>query len=336
LPSRLTQKEFEDKIKLTTNGEYIVIGKYETRRTKVKLKHTICNREWEVSPKIFFDNGKRCPYCKSAIKIKSHNDFIIKINEIHDEKYDILSIYSGMRKDIIYKCKKHGELTSKAQTFLKNGCSKCCFDNKSKTNDQFISELKMMHGERIIPLEKYQRSKWKIKFKCECGYEWSAVANKVLRGQGCSVCDVIGSQGEKKIEEYLKNKKLVFTKQYSNEQCKYKYALRFDFYVENYVLIEYDGKQHFEPVDFAGKGEEWATNDFKLRKKQDQIKNDFCIDNNIPLIRIPYWEVETAYILDQTLGYLNIIHLENIDQNLVGRYLVNHLQLNNQKLKVNI
>ena len=70
---------------------------------------------------------------------------------------------------------------------------------------------------------------------------------------------------------------------------KCKKELPFDFYLPDYnVCIEYDGIQHFEPVDFGGKGQEWACQQFESLKLRDDIKNAYCAANNIPLCRIKY------------------------------------------------
>lgn len=70
--------------------------------------------------------------------------------------------------------------------------------------------------------------------------------------------------------------------------------MRFDFYLPQYnTLIEYDGKQHFEPIEFFG-GEE----KFNKLQENDKIKNEYCKNNKIPLIRISYKnqkrEIETT------------------------------------------
>lgn len=64
--------------------------------------------------------------------------------------------------------------------------------------------------------------------------------------------------------------------------------LPFDFYLPSYnILIEYDGEHHFQPVKGWG-GEE----KFKLTQKNDEIKNNYCKDNNITLLRLPYTHTE--------------------------------------------
>lgn len=67
--------------------------------------------------------------------------------------------------------------------------------------------------------------------------------------------------------------------------------LPFDFYLPEYNLcIEYDGEQHFKPVDFANKGREWADKQFEIRRTCDEIKTEYCKKNNIKLLRIPYFK----------------------------------------------
>ena len=83
-------------------------------------------------------------------------------------------------------------------------------------------------------------------------------------------------------------------------------TLPFDFYIPDLnICIEYDGEQHFEPVDFGGKGKEYAEKRFKAQQKRDNIKTEYCKNNNIKLIRIPYWEFDNVEnILKQELNIL--------------------------------
>ena len=62
--------------------------------------------------------------------------------------------------------------------------------------------------------------------------------------------------------------------------------IAFDFYLHNYnICIEYDGEQHYkEKFSFHDK------NNFYDTILHDAIKNSYCEDNKIKLIRIPYWE----------------------------------------------
>ena len=93
------------------------------------------------------------------------------------------------------------------------------------------------------------------------------------------------SKNEQKILYMLKKANLHGKIQGIYEKCKSKNVLPFDFIInsqEDYI-IEYDGEQHFKIVEHFG-GEE----KFNICRAHDLIKNKFCFDNNIPLIRIPY------------------------------------------------
>lgn len=94
------------------------------------------------------------------------------------------------------------------------------------------------------------------------------------------------SKGENKIYRYLKKNKIEFKKEKTFEELKSNSYLRFDFYLPKHnLLIEFDGKQHFEPVEFFG-----GTVGFLERKMRDNLKNKYAEDNNIKLLRIHYNE----------------------------------------------
>lgn len=94
------------------------------------------------------------------------------------------------------------------------------------------------------------------------------------------------SVGEKKIETLLKNANIQFEREKTFKDCYYSnnYAKsRFDFYVDNSYLIEYDGEQHF-----IASGSIFTPEQVELTQKRDEYKNNWCKEHHIPLIRIPY------------------------------------------------
>lgn len=97
------------------------------------------------------------------------------------------------------------------------------------------------------------------------------------------------SSGEMLIENILKETKVKYKPEYTFENCRDKYVLPFDFVVFNddgsiKLLIEYDGRQHYDSIPFFGGDEA-----FKVRQCHDKIKSQYCIDHNIPLLRLPYY-----------------------------------------------
>jgi very-short-patch-repair endonuclease len=107
------------------------------------------------------------------------------------------------------------------------------------------------------------------------------------------------SYGEKKIIKFLDKNKIGYIHQHRFDDCCFINKLIFDFYlIDKRICIEFDGEQHFRPIDFFG-GEEA----FLLRKKRDSIKDKYCIENKIKMIRISYEDINivnkilTKYLL---------------------------------------
>lgn len=117
-----------------------------------------------------------------------------------------------------------------------------------------------------------------------CGAIWRKDCTHFERG--CPFC--LMSKGEVKIENFLNKKGIKFEKQKKFSECKNILPLPFDFYLKDKkVLIEYNGKQHYEEMEFFG-----GIKSFLEQKKRDKIKVKYCKENNIPLLIIPYTEYE--------------------------------------------
>ena len=85
---------------------------------------------------------------------------------------------------------------------------------------------------------------------------------------------------------------------------RYKNPLKFDFGIlddnnELLYLIEYNGIQHYEYIDFLHRNQE----NFESYKIKDKIKMDYCNKNNIDLVIIKYDQYEKINeILNAKLG----------------------------------
>ena len=75
--------------------------------------------------------------------------------------------------------------------------------------------------------------------------------------------------------------------QWTTDDCKYIYPLHFDFALlkndKPYYLIEYNGKQHYEPIEFFG-----GEGQFKINQIRDNIKREYSRNYNIPLLELKY------------------------------------------------
>ena len=109
-------------------------------------------------------------------------------------------------------------------------------------------------------------------------------------------CGCLNSKGELKIMQLLTKYNINYLKEYTFDDLVSPLRgrkLRFDFFINNQYLIEYDGRQHFEVAPNWG-GEE----KFKENQLNDKVKNEYCKIHNIPLIRIPYWHYNKITIDD--------------------------------------
>lgn len=106
------------------------------------------------------------------------------------------------------------------------------------------------------------------------------------------------SYGEKIIKSWLDLNRIEYEQQKEFEECVNKKNLRFDFYISDKNLcIEFDGRQHYEPIDYFG-----GIDGFLYRKKLDNLKNEFCRVTGISLIRISYEDINIVFdILNQVI-----------------------------------
>ena len=102
-------------------------------------------------------------------------------------------------------------------------------------------------------------------------------SNHLIAKSGCPACSQ--SYGEKQVEIFLKSKNINYTKQKKYKDCININMLPFDFYLPDYnICIEFNGIQHYKPVDIFG-GEE----SFKLTKLRDGIKEKYCKNNELSI-----------------------------------------------------
>jgi ribosomal protein L37E len=235
---------------------------------------------------------KECAYESISKKTKFTKDEIIyKFNKKWNNYYDYSKFeYISYNEKSIIICPKHGDFSQTPQIHLKSGCSKCGYENVSTLRryslEQFIERAKLLHGDQYdYSKVKYKNSRNLILIICPVHGEFKQKAGSHLMGYGCKSC--CESKGEKLIRVLLETHKIDFIREKVFEGCVSKISLPFDFYLPKFdMIIEFDGIQHFKPMDFFG-----GQKSFELNKTRDQIKNVWCENNNIKLIRISYKEM---------------------------------------------
>ena len=150
---------------------------------------------------------------------------------------------------------------------------------------------------------KYNQQLWNC--KCFCGNIFEELPARILNGHVRSCGCLKTSSGELLIKNILNNNNINYKQEYTFPDCKglNNYVLRFDFGIirDNNLkcLFEFDGQQHFYPIEFFG-GEK-GYQDTKIR---DNIKNQYCNIHNIPLYRFNY-KMRKQEIEDKIINILN-------------------------------
>lgn len=309
--SRKTKEQFEKEIENQVSNEFIVLGEYINSHTNIKFKHVYCGTIFERTPANALRNlSCTNKLCKRKLdkRKKSSSQFKDQVKAVLGDDYTIVEDY----KTSLTKIKVHHTLCNQTwQAYPTNllkghGCLHC-FGRIQQSTESFSKRLYNLVGDEYTLVGEYIKSREKVTlYHKKCGKSYDITPDGFMQGGRC-LC-VANSRGEAKVEDFLINVKQTFKRQNTFTDCKHKNVLPFDFAVFNNLgglvfLIEYDGKQHFEPIDFFG-GQEG----FESVQLRDKIKNQYCFDNDIPLLRIPYWDFDNIEeIVYEELKKYNLI-----------------------------
>lgn len=199
-------------------------------------------------------------------------------------------------------------------------CRSCRKELRSgQNNHNFVDLLGQRFGKLVV--EEYigsickgkdskgkllARSLWKC--RCDCNRTREVDSNELVQGlvSSCGYCGM-HSNGEYKVALILEENNISYQTQKTFPDCinpKTNHHLKFDFYLQEYnCCIEYDGISHYIPNKYGS----WNTlENVTETRYRDSVKDAYCKENNILLIRIPYWDyniLDTDYLLDK-LGRL--------------------------------
>ncbi len=283
------------------NYDYSFVD-FKNMSTKVKIKcyfHGI----FEQLPKdhIRGYGCKKCGIERAQNLRKLLPTFIInKCNELYGNNiYKFLNLdkYINNRTHILMYCNKHNIKFKQNPQHLLSGyisCMYCALTGKKDTN-YIIQKLKEKIPENRFDysLIKYKNMSTLIEVKClKHQIKFNILPECFLSGQNaCKQC--IGSKGEQQISYFLEKFEINYIPEKTFKKCLYNSRLRFDFYISDYnCLIEFDGIQHFQKINYHN-----FDNEYNSRKIKDIIKNKFCLENNIPLLRISYKEYKFIPII---------------------------------------
>jgi len=237
-----------------------------------------------MSYHVWKNNKYKCVEC-SKISMRERFKFSYEYvkSKFEEKNFKLLSKeYSNKKDKLEYQCKNGhiDKISFDSFYFAKNECATCS-NNKKHTIDD-ISKLLEKENYKLLSNE-YINNKEKLNMMCPKKHSFEMRLNDFITGYRCKYC--VESLGEQKITNFLEkcNDVEYFDSEYKFIDCKNKNQLPFDFFVNDLFLIEFDGLQHFEEIEFFG-----GKESFELRKNNDKIKTNYCRQKKIPLLRISY------------------------------------------------
>jgi hypothetical protein len=278
-----TKEIFQENSNLIHNNEYLIIGDYINSDYKTEIKHLICGNIFYQSYDKHINSKQRCSYCynttgklnKKLLQEKSN----LKYNKEYTINGDYINNYTKIEITHTVCGNTYYQIPN---NHLKRKCF-FCYGTPLKTNEQFQKESDLIHNNGYKLIGDYINCKEKVKLlHLKCNRIFEQIAMVHLNGSVCSHCSM--SKGETAIKNYLEKNNLNYELQKGFNDCKYIKTLRFDFYLPKFNLcIEFNGKQHYESIDFFG-----GDDGLKSNILRDECKKNYCISNNINYLIIKY------------------------------------------------
>jgi len=224
-------------------------------------------------------NRTGCPMCVKPLKLSF--DFVK--STFTKRGYTMLDVeYKNTQHPIKYICPNGHSGAISFASFQRGSVCRACTTSMKHT----IEEARVAFDRvGLILLDtEYKNIKTKMMYRCNRQHVSATTLSRVLRGQGCSICKE--SSGEKLVASFLTNHNIAFKRQQRFYDCRYKNPLPFDFFLTDLnILVEYDGIQHFINCTRF-------NNSLMYIQNNDAIKNQYCFNRGIKLVRICYKDKE--------------------------------------------
>lgn len=275
---------------------------YKGSKTKINFQCLNCNHIWNCYPNSLF-SGHGCPNCAGNIQLT--NDIIdnrlLPRNIIRIDEYISNNIKITFKCNIcehIWKAKPSNVVNGN-----KTGCPKCA--GNARLTNEIVDER--IANRPIKRIGQYAGNNTKIDFQClVCENIWAATPAHIFDGRGCPLCH---NTYEEAIYDILSKNNIYFLFHHNIKDIILQSDKRMfvDFYIPNInTIIEYNGRQHYEPVCFGGMpfdeaNKIWLT----YQLPRDAFVKEFCHNNDISLIVIDgrhyqYDKLE-KYFIDQVI-----------------------------------
>ena len=291
MPRKLTKNEFIERA-VQIHGDNYDFSQidYVNNTTKIKVYDNILKEYfWITSASILVGCGNKKNIGKKLnekFKLGVEN-FIEKAAVRHNNKYDYSEVeYVNNRTKVCIICPEHGEFIATPDVHL-SGCG-CKYCNRGVVfnNDDFIKMSNIVHNNKYTYTKtEYKKALKKVIITCPIHGDFYQTPSKHINGHGCPECAKLYRKKESKLYDVLKE---VF----NNETVIHSYhdkdilgKQEIDIFFPKYKIgVEFQGEQHFKPIDFGGHGDVAAYKFFQENQLRDKKKKEICEQNNIHLL----------------------------------------------------
>ena len=302
---RKTTEEFIEHAKAVHGDKYDYSKvEYKNSRNKVCIICPEHGEFWQLANAHL--QGQNCPECGKINQAKnitiSNEELLTRFRKIHGDTYDYdFSECSKNNRKVNIFCKVHKYWFKQWIWHHLDGhkCKLCSSGGGKYTTEEFIIKAKEVHG-NLYNYDKvqYVDKETPVEIVCEKhGSFWQKPHNHI-NGCGCQTCKATKTQ--------LKLFNLLKTT-FPEEQWLWEYQTpwlglqRFDIYNKRCNLaIEYNGKQHYEPVECFG-----GEKAYEFTVERDKLKIEKCKNNNCTLYIVKYDEFDNEKIIDDISKILN-------------------------------
>lgn len=300
MTGKLTQQEFEKKLKKVHGNQFTVLSDYHDMCSKVKVRCNLCGWIGKMMA-----NSLSKPSCGAKCPSHDHkqydsSSFQKAINRTQNGQYTLLSEFVNYKTKVKVRCNLCGkEIYAWPGSLLHKHMSKNCNHEIQLDFEQASKQLKKISNGEIKLIRFSGMGKVATFEHLKCGNTWQTSADHVFSGLSC--CPrCASSKGEKAVAEYLKENEISFKPQFTFPNCRDQRMLPFDFAVfskGNFLncLIEYEGFQHF--IDLSGykKKGPFNTKSVSRTQKHDKMKSAFCKEHGIQLICVDHPQTASKF-----------------------------------------
>lgn len=277
-----TEDSFIWRLQNLYGDQYTLLSSFINVDTFVYLYHKDCGHVIKTRPASIL-SGNQCNYCYGTMKL----GLVDLYKRVHNLNRDLILISGYSVRDKIkvrYLSCGHIRNCLLGDIEKRPNCPVCA--KKFNHRIRALNFVKGVDKYGFVSLRgRYINQNTKVKVKCNnCGYEWFTNPQPLVYGHGCPVCS--SSRGEFIINNILKDSAISYEypKKFGDLLGIGGYPLHYDFCIgDQKVLIEYQGLQHYEPIDYFG-GEE----KLKTQHYHDKLKRKYAKANGYNLIEIPY------------------------------------------------